>query len=33
MAANKLTSKAYYPTFLRYAVIYNGGRAALYLHK
>jgi hypothetical protein len=33
MAVNRLTSRAYYPTFLRYAVIYNGGRAALYLHK
>jgi hypothetical protein len=33
MAVNKLINKAYYSTFLRYAVIYNGGKAALYLYK
>jgi hypothetical protein len=33
MAVNKLISRAYYSTFSRYAVIYNGGKAALYLYK
>jgi hypothetical protein len=33
VAANRLTGRAYYSTFSRYAVIYSGGRAALYLHK
>jgi hypothetical protein len=33
MAINKLISRVYYSTFLRYTVIYNGGRAVLYLHK
>jgi hypothetical protein len=31
--AVKIISRAYCSTFLRYAVIYSGGRAALYLYK
>jgi hypothetical protein len=33
MAVNKLISRTYYSTFLRYTVIYSGGKAALYLYK
>jgi hypothetical protein len=33
VAINKFTGKAYYLIFSRYAVIYNGGKAVLYLYK
>jgi hypothetical protein len=33
MAMDKGTKRAYCPTLSRYTVVYNSGRAAIYVHK